>query len=166
MTIYTDGTHVISDSGLNDLHGWAKQAGVKPSHYQAHPRHPHYDLPKYMRGQRLVNAATVTSRDLVRVLHGQKFGATEFAGGGAVVTAPKHLRGCGFCGEPFTAGRPNAGYLYPVAPGPGEEFDGADGRQACSVCLPAQTKRSVDANLLVLYSVPAAPAQAKGDARE
>lgn len=145
MTVYTDGTHVVSDRGLNELHSWAKQAGVKHAHYQAHPRHPHYDLPKYMRGQRLVNAATVSSRDLVRVLRGQKFDAAEVAGGEATITAPKHLRGCGFCGEPFTDERPRRGYVYPVVGDDGRTV----GKQACAVCYPVQFATSVKAGLII-----------------
>lgn len=145
MTIYTDGTHVISDGGLNELHGWAKQAGVKPSHYQAHPRHPHYDLPKYMRGQHMLNATTVTPRDLVRVLRGQKFDPAELAGGEAVITAPKHLRKCGFCGGLLAAGG-GGGYVYPVV---GDDSRTV-GKQACGACYPVQFQASVDAGLIVL----------------
>jgi hypothetical protein len=42
--IYTDGIHLISDSGLEGLHKFARVVGLKRSWFQNHERHPHYDL--------------------------------------------------------------------------------------------------------------------------
>lgn len=43
--IYTDGTHVASDTSLEELHEFAvSKLGFPRKYFQNHPRHPHYDI--------------------------------------------------------------------------------------------------------------------------
>lgn len=63
--VLTDGVHLVSTAGLQDLHDFAASVGIKRCWF--HPgRHPHYDLPRRMRGQPLAGAITVTSKEIVR----------------------------------------------------------------------------------------------------
>ena len=44
--ILTDGTHLVSDASLEELHRFAKRLELKESWFQCFPSHrvPHYDL--------------------------------------------------------------------------------------------------------------------------
>ena len=45
MAIYIDGTHMISDVGLDELHEFAKKIGLKRCWFEGvRKKHPHYDL--------------------------------------------------------------------------------------------------------------------------
>jgi hypothetical protein len=44
MAIYTDGTHMVSDDSLDELHEFSFNLGLKREWFQDHPEHPHYDL--------------------------------------------------------------------------------------------------------------------------
>ena len=64
--IYTDGIHVISSTGIEALHEWAEERGIRRHFY--HPgRHPHYDIPKRRRGEAFF-AIRVSTRELIRIL--------------------------------------------------------------------------------------------------
>jgi hypothetical protein len=66
--------HLASDdltvAGLEELHTFAKELGLKREWFQPHLRHPHYDLPPVGREAALrMGAQPVTSRELVRRLN-------------------------------------------------------------------------------------------------
>jgi hypothetical protein len=42
--IYTDGTHLVSDRSLDELHLFARLIGLKKEWFQFHPKHSHYDI--------------------------------------------------------------------------------------------------------------------------
>lgn len=49
--------HMITDGSLDELHHFAMQLGISPSHFQNHPRHPHYDLMPASRALAVVSGA-------------------------------------------------------------------------------------------------------------
>lgn len=67
MAILTDGVHLISTNGLDELHNFARQMGLRPSWFQDHPVHPHYDLTTKRALRRAIakGALLVTSHELV-----------------------------------------------------------------------------------------------------
>ena len=61
--------HMVSDDGLEPLHAFAHQLGLPPRAFQAHSRHPHYDLTPSLRAQALaLGAVEVSTRDLAKIL--------------------------------------------------------------------------------------------------
>ena len=67
--IITDGTHLISDRSLGELHDFAFDVGLKKCWFQGGKRrHPHYDLPKKVRIGVLIEwgAQMVTVKELVK----------------------------------------------------------------------------------------------------
>jgi len=67
--IYTDGTHIISDASLEELHVFARKIGLKRQWFQNH-RHPHYDTTTKRKSRLAVeNGAVVCStRELVSII--------------------------------------------------------------------------------------------------
>jgi hypothetical protein len=64
--ILTDGTHLVSDESLEELHTFAKRLGLKLFWFQP-GRHPHYDLTTRRMNRKAVDmgAKRVDSRTLV-----------------------------------------------------------------------------------------------------
>ncbi len=61
--------HMVSDDGLEPLHALAHQLGLPQRVFQAHPRHPHYDLPPFLRAQAVaLGAVEVSTRQLATIL--------------------------------------------------------------------------------------------------
>jgi len=67
--IYTDGVHLVSDCGVEDLHYFAKKIGLRREWFQDHKRHPHYDMlsPVILRRAIDKGAAVVSTRGLVKL---------------------------------------------------------------------------------------------------
>lgn len=65
--VYYDGIHLAA-SNIKELHLTAQRAGVKRCHFDANPKHAHYDIPKkYDSAVRdLNNVIICTSKELVR----------------------------------------------------------------------------------------------------
>lgn len=60
--------HMVTDAEIDELHQFAARLGVPRRVFQAHPRHPHYDL--HARGRSLalaLGAVEVTTADLARM---------------------------------------------------------------------------------------------------
>lgn len=69
--IYTDGTHLITDGNIEELHAFAKKIGPERSWFQSvGHRIPHYDLTtKRMSKKALANGAkAVTTQQLLKTL--------------------------------------------------------------------------------------------------
>jgi hypothetical protein len=66
--IYTDLVHIITDGSLDELHEFAKSAGIHPCWFHRGSKFPHYDLPKKRRGKPLAGAIQKTSRELIEIL--------------------------------------------------------------------------------------------------
>jgi hypothetical protein len=70
--IYTDGIHIISDAGVQELHWFAERAGIGRWWFEnkRNKKHPHYDKPKFITTNQLITrgAHYVTSKHLVRIL--------------------------------------------------------------------------------------------------
>lgn len=61
--------HMITDGRLDELHQFAQALGINPRRFQAHPRHPHYDLMPTSRALAVTLGAVETStRELARIL--------------------------------------------------------------------------------------------------
>ncbi len=61
--------HMVSDDGLEPLHTLAHQLGLPRYAFQAHPRHPHYDLTEALRAEAVaLGAVEVSTRQLARIL--------------------------------------------------------------------------------------------------
>ncbi len=58
--IYTDGTHLVSDS-LQELHKFGSEIGLKRKWFQNRSRYPHYDLTT----KRMVNKAVKNGAKLI-----------------------------------------------------------------------------------------------------
>ena len=72
--IYTDGIHVISDTSEDELHDWAQKAGIKRCWFHRGSLHPHYDVPKGMRGTVFPGVEVVDSRTIVAILNRRGLG--------------------------------------------------------------------------------------------
>ena len=72
--ILCDGQHLVSTGTLEELHAFARQVGLKKGWYQAHPRHPHYDVLSSWRVARAykLGAVRVTPRELLTALAGRE----------------------------------------------------------------------------------------------
>lgn len=68
--IYTDGTHVITDATLDELHEFAQSIGLRRAWFQDHPRHPHYDTiaPRMQSRALRAGAKKVSPKEIVRIL--------------------------------------------------------------------------------------------------
>ena len=67
--ILTDGTHLVSDKSLKELHIFANYADIKHRYFHGvRKKHPHYDLPNVRILDRALNtgAVVVRSRELVK----------------------------------------------------------------------------------------------------
>jgi hypothetical protein len=59
--------HMVSDSSLVELHGFAQRLGLRREQFQEHGRLPHYDLRPVMREKALsLGAEAVSSKELFR----------------------------------------------------------------------------------------------------
>lgn len=73
--IYSDGIHLISDVGVEHLHLFCKEIGIKRCWYHV-GRWPHYDIPKLRRKNFFEDhpeVLKVSSREIVRILKEQMF---------------------------------------------------------------------------------------------
>lgn len=71
--IYTDGTHLITDDPIDELHIFAEKIGLKRTWFQNHPRHPHYDIWGSKVRKAINNGAMfISSKELVRKLRKRK----------------------------------------------------------------------------------------------
>ncbi len=69
--IYTDGTHLVTDGPLEELHEFAESIGLRREWFQDH-RHPHYDLMGAKKKLAIERGAkVVSSKEIVR-LNNQK----------------------------------------------------------------------------------------------
>lgn len=66
--ILTDGTHLVSDSSIEELHAFALNMGLRRHWFQVHRLHPHYDLTTSLALNRALSrgAYNVSSKELVR----------------------------------------------------------------------------------------------------
>jgi len=54
--LYSDGVHLVSDEGIQDLHDFAQRLGIKRCWFHASKRGlDHYDIPKRLRKDFLFN---------------------------------------------------------------------------------------------------------------
>jgi hypothetical protein len=59
--------HMVSDSSLGDLHGFARRLGLRREQFQEHGRLPHYDLRPEVREKALsLGAEAVSSKELFK----------------------------------------------------------------------------------------------------
>ncbi len=59
--------HMVSDSSLGELHGFARRLGLRREQFQEHGRLPHYDLRPEVREKTLsLGAEAVSSKELFR----------------------------------------------------------------------------------------------------
>jgi hypothetical protein len=75
--IYTDGTHVISDISLDELHAFAKLIGFKKEWFQDNKKYQHYDLTTKRAYIRAIKAGAkkITSKEIIKILKkGIKYG--------------------------------------------------------------------------------------------
>lgn len=78
--IYTDGTHVISDISLDELHEFCKKAGLGRWWFEDHERHPHYDLgtrknkfrTRHFENILTLGAELVTNKKLITIIKNSK----------------------------------------------------------------------------------------------
>src|SRR5262249_49782175 len=70
--------HMVSDLGIDELHAFAAQIGLRRSWFQHKvPRHPHYDLRPATRVMAIAaGAREVTSEEMIRVL-GRVYGGLD-----------------------------------------------------------------------------------------
>lgn len=70
--IYTDGTHIISDASMQELHSFAQRVGIKRCWFENKrgKRHPHYDKPANIPEHVLISfgAQRVHSRMIADIL--------------------------------------------------------------------------------------------------
>ena len=69
--ILTDGTHLISDKSMEELHTFAYNLGLKRSWFQNHHFHPHYDLTTHRMANKAIlhGAILVSSVEIVKKCH-------------------------------------------------------------------------------------------------
>ncbi len=66
--------HLVSDSSLDELHSFARRAGIPPRSFD----HDHYDVPLERREQLVeLGAESVTGRELLRRLQGAGLRVTQ-----------------------------------------------------------------------------------------
>ena len=59
--------HMVTDSSLEELHGFALRLGLRREQFQRHERLPHYDLRPPLRERALaLGAEAVSSKELFR----------------------------------------------------------------------------------------------------
>lgn len=70
--IYTDGVHIISDAGVQELHWFAERVGIGRWWFENRrdKNHPHYDRPRHVPTNKLVikGARYATTRHIVEIL--------------------------------------------------------------------------------------------------
>ncbi len=69
MILTDKGGHLVSDTSLEELHGFAVHIGLRRSWFQGvRKRHPHYDLttPRKRSQAMAAGAVVVSSKELVR----------------------------------------------------------------------------------------------------
>lgn len=75
--IYTDGVHIISDAGVQELHWFAARVGIGRFWFENKrgKQHPHYDKPKGMAVYKLYTAGAryANSRRIVEILKHVKY---------------------------------------------------------------------------------------------
>jgi hypothetical protein len=123
--VLTDGTHLVA-STIKELHEFAARIGLKRQWFQAHPRHPHYDLTSRSAYEKAMRAGAVrmsSDRDLCIVLPLLQAGELwerylkENVLDGEPPNAPwgyEHCAGvflCHFCGGEYPAHEPGCLYL-------------------------------------------------------
>lgn len=60
-------TDDLSADGLEELHSISDALGLRREWFQAHPSHPHYDLPPHKREEALrLGAQPVSSREMLK----------------------------------------------------------------------------------------------------
>lgn len=66
--ILTDGTHLMSDASVEELHEFAQSIGLRRNWFQDHLLHPHYDLTTQRMANKAVlcGATRVDPKELVR----------------------------------------------------------------------------------------------------
>ena len=69
--ILTDGTHLISDKSVEELHTFASNLGLKCLWFQNHRSHPHYDLTTRRMSNKAIlhGAVLVSSVEIVKKCH-------------------------------------------------------------------------------------------------
>ncbi len=93
--ILTDETHLVTDGPIRDLHEFAGRIGLKRSWFQAHPRHPHYDLTSPRMVARAIDAGALVvgdSRDLLRCIIRIPCISIHQPLAGLIFEAPENLR--------------------------------------------------------------------------
>jgi len=74
--IYTDKVHLVGND-LSELHCFAKSVGLKPSWFQRHQRHPHYDITTSRMLGRILSrnrVIVVSTKRLITVCRGKDEG--------------------------------------------------------------------------------------------
>ena len=83
MTIYVDHPiqthrgkwwcHMIADGGVEELHAFAQKIGLSRRGAHTLRKRPHYDLAPTFRAKAVQHGAIeVTSRDIIRILRGER----------------------------------------------------------------------------------------------
>ena len=69
MAIYTDGTHMVSDENLEELHSFAVEIGLKRHWFEGtRKNHPHYDLTGKNKQLAIDSGAIlVSSKEIVKI---------------------------------------------------------------------------------------------------
>jgi hypothetical protein len=67
--IFTDGTHLMTDGDLDELHRFAQSIGLRRQWFQDHRLHPHYDLTTWRMSNKAVKygARKVSPKKLVEL---------------------------------------------------------------------------------------------------
>ena len=68
--IYSDGIHVVSDIGLEDLHTYCQSVGIKRCWYHSSSKHKHYDIPKRKRATFFVDhpeVKQISGKEIVEI---------------------------------------------------------------------------------------------------
>ena len=71
--LYSDGIHLISDIGIEDLHAQAQSMRIKKCWYHRgkSKKFPHYDIPKILRStffKQNPQVKQVSSKDLIKII--------------------------------------------------------------------------------------------------
>ena len=71
--IYTDGTHLVTDGPISELHKFAQKIGLKKNWFQDHPAHPHFDIwGKKVKAAINQGARFVSAKEIVHILNRKK----------------------------------------------------------------------------------------------